>query len=93
VRLEGWLFTRFFLRDQRLPAPGTALRPNKKPSTPYGRFLVAIADRDAAVRAIQEWFPNTKVVVNSEASPETLAAWGLKDGTISALTRHSRRQH
>ena len=63
----------------------TALGPNKRSSS-YGRFLVAIANKDAAVRAIQEWFPNAKVVVNSEASPKMLAAWGVKDGTISAFT-------
>jgi hypothetical protein len=63
----------------------SAFCPNKK-STPYGRFLVAIADRDAAVGAIRAWFPNAKVVVNSEASPKALAECGLKDGKILALT-------
>jgi hypothetical protein len=62
----------------------TALRPTKR-ATIYGRYLVAIADRDEAVQAIQAWFPDAKVVVNSEATPESLAACGLRDGKISEL--------
>jgi hypothetical protein len=62
-----------------------ALRPKKR-SKPYGRFLVAIADRDAAVQAIQEWFPDAKVVVNSTATSESLAAHALRDGKILAFT-------
>jgi hypothetical protein len=62
----------------------TAFRPNKK-STPYGRYFVAIADRDAAVRAIRAWFPDAKVVVNSETLPDSLAACSLKDGKIVEL--------
>jgi hypothetical protein len=61
----------------------SALRPNDKP---YGRFLVAIADRDAAIRAIQAWLPDAKVVINSEAPPETLARFGLDNGKILAVT-------
>ena len=62
----------------------TALRPNKN-ATLYGHFLVAIADRDAAVQAIQAWFPDAKVFVNSEAAPESLAACALEEGKIIAL--------
>jgi hypothetical protein len=62
----------------------TAVRPNKNAAL-YGHFLVAIADRDEAIQAIQAWFPDAKVVVNSEAAPESLAACALEEGKIIAL--------
>jgi hypothetical protein len=63
----------------------TAMRPAKRARAIYGRYLVAIADRDDAVQAIQAWFPDAKIIVNSEATPEWLAACGLRDGNISEL--------
>jgi hypothetical protein len=52
----------------------------KKRFRPYGRFLVAIADRDAAVEVIQAWFPDARVVVNSDATSDALASHRWGDG-------------
>jgi hypothetical protein len=54
-------------------------------STPGARFLVAIHDRDAALRAIEAWYPGSTVVVEGEATGDTIAKHRVRDGTIFML--------
>jgi hypothetical protein len=54
-------------------------------STPRVRFLVAIHDRDAALRAIEAWYPGSRVVVDGEATGESIAKHRVRDGTIFML--------
>jgi hypothetical protein len=49
------------------------------------RFLVAIHDRDAALRAIEAWYPGSKVIVEAEATGESIAKHRVRDGTIFML--------
>jgi hypothetical protein len=49
------------------------------------RFLVAIHDRDAALRAIEAWYPGSRVVVEAEATGESIAKHRVRDGTIFML--------
>jgi hypothetical protein len=49
------------------------------------RFLVAIRDRDAARRAIEAWYPGSKVIVEGEATAEAISKHRVKDGTLFML--------
>ncbi len=49
------------------------------------RFLVAMHDRDAALRAIEAWYPGSRVVVEGEATAESIAKHRVRDGTIFML--------
>jgi hypothetical protein len=53
------------------------------------RFLVAIRDQDTARRAIEAWYPGSKVVVEVESSAEAIAKHRVKDGTIFMLDDES----
>jgi hypothetical protein len=61
----------------------SALSPNR--STSRARFLVAIRDQDAALRAIEAWYPGSRVVVEGEAGGDTIAKHHVRDGTIFML--------
>jgi hypothetical protein len=64
----------------------SALSPNAGAgATSPVRFLVAIPDQDAARRAIEAWYPSSKVVVEGEAGAESIARHRVKDGTIFML--------
>jgi hypothetical protein len=53
------------------------------------RFLVAIRDQDAARRAIEAWYPGSKVIVEGEAAADAIARHRVKDGTIFMLDEES----
>jgi hypothetical protein len=61
----------------------TALSSNG--STTRVRFLVAIRDQDAALRAIEAWYPGSRVVIEGEAGVESIARHRVRDGTIFML--------
>ncbi len=64
----------------------SALSPNSAAgSTARVRFLVAIRDQDAALRAIEAWYPGSRVVVEGEASGESITKHRVRDGTIFML--------
>ena len=64
----------------------SALSPNSGVgSTSRVRFLVAIGDQDAALRAIEAWYPGSRVVVEGEAGAESITRHRVKDGTIFML--------
>jgi hypothetical protein len=68
----------------------SALSPNSgNGSTSRVRFLVAIRDRDAALRAIEAWYPGSQVVVEGEATGESIAKYQVRDGTIFMLDDES----
>ena len=52
-------------------------------------FLVAIADRVEAVRAVQACLPDAEVKIESEASPDMLAEHQLPDGEMFVLPEGS----
>jgi hypothetical protein len=54
-------------------------------STTRVRFLVAIRDQNAALRAIEAWYPGSRVVVEGEAGAESITKHRVKDGTIFML--------
>ncbi len=49
------------------------------------RFLVAIRDEDVARRAIEAWYPGSRVVVEGEAGADAITRHRVKDGTIFML--------
>jgi hypothetical protein len=53
--------------------------------SPRVRFLVAIRDQAAALRAIEAWYPGSRVVVEAEATGESIAKHRVRDGTIFML--------
>jgi hypothetical protein len=61
----------------------SALSPNGSASRV--RFLVAIRDQDAALRAIEAWYPGSRVVVEGEAGGDKIAKHQVRDGTIFML--------
>jgi hypothetical protein len=61
----------------------SALSPNGSASRV--RFLVAIRDRGAALRAIEAWYPGSRVVLEGEAGVESIARHRVRDGTIFML--------
>jgi hypothetical protein len=68
----------------------SALSPNSGAGSMSGaRFLVAISDRDAALRAIEAWYPGSTVVVEGEAGGESIAKHRVRDGTIFMLDNES----
>jgi hypothetical protein len=52
-------------------------------------FLVAIPDKDEAVRAVQACLPDAQVKVDSEASPDILAEYQVADGQMFVLPEWS----
>jgi hypothetical protein len=64
----------------------TALSPNAAAAAASRvRFLVAIVDQDAALRAIEAWYPGSRIIIEGEASAESIAAHRVKHGTIFML--------
>ncbi len=62
----------------------SALSPNPG-ITSRARFLVAIRDQDAARRAIEAWYPGSRVIVEGEAGADAITKHRVKDGTIFML--------
>jgi hypothetical protein len=54
-------------------------------STARVRFLVAIRDQDAALRAIEAWYPGSRVVIEGEAGVDSITRHRVRDGTIFML--------
>jgi len=52
-------------------------------------FLVAIADKIEAVRAVQACLPDAEVKIDSEASPDTFAEYQVNDGEMFVLPEGS----
>jgi len=52
-------------------------------------FLVAIPDKDDAVRAVQACLPDAEVKIDSEASPDILAEHQVNDGDMFVLPEGS----
>ncbi|HEX5232943.1 MAG TPA: hypothetical protein VFW56_11960 [Bradyrhizobium sp.] len=48
-------------------------------------FLVAIADKVEAVRAVQACLPDAEIKIDSEAGAELLAKYQLRDGEMFVL--------
>ncbi|GEC17357.1 hypothetical protein [Nitrobacter sp.] len=65
----------------------STVRPGRGASgAPRREFiLVAIADQDAAVRAVKETLPDAEVKVDSEATPELIAEYQVIDGEMVVL--------
>jgi hypothetical protein len=64
----------------------SALSPNvRNGSTSRVRFLVAIRDQDAALRAIEAWYPGSRVVIEGGADANSITKHRVKDGTIFML--------
>jgi hypothetical protein len=54
-------------------------------STSRVRFLAAIRDQEAALRAIEAWYPGSRIVLEGEAGAESITKHRVKDGTIFML--------
>jgi hypothetical protein len=68
----------------------SALSPNTGAgATSLVRFLVAIPDHDAARRAIEAWYPGSRVIVEGEAGADAIVRHRVKDGTIFMLDDES----
>jgi hypothetical protein len=52
-------------------------------------FLVAIPDKDEAVRAVQACLPDAEVKVDSEATSDMLAEYQVADGQMFVLPEWS----
>jgi hypothetical protein len=52
-------------------------------------FLVAIADKGEAVRAVQACLPDAEIKIDSEASPDFLAEYQVVDGEMFVLPEGS----
>ena len=52
-------------------------------------FLVAIADKIEAVRAVQACLPDAEVKIDSEASPDTFAEYQVNVGEMFVLPEGS----
>jgi hypothetical protein len=65
----------------------SAVRPGRGASGAMRRelFLVAIADKDEAVRAVQACLPDAEVKVDAEASPDILAEYQINDGQMFVI--------
>jgi hypothetical protein len=57
----------------------SALSPNG--STSRVRFLVAIRDQDAALRAIEAWYSGSSVVIEGKAGAQSMTRHRVRDGT------------
>jgi hypothetical protein len=64
-----------------------SVRPGRGASGAMRReiFLVAIADKAEAVRAVQTCLPDAEVKVESEASADILAEYQVSDGQMFVL--------
>jgi hypothetical protein len=65
----------------------SSVRPGRGASGAMRRelFLVAIADKAEAVRAVQACLPDAEVKVESEASADILAEYQVSDGQMFVL--------
>jgi hypothetical protein len=65
----------------------SAMRPGRGASGAMRQelFLVAIADKAEAVRAVQACLPDAEVKVESEASADILAEYQVSDGQMFVL--------
>jgi hypothetical protein len=52
-------------------------------------FLVAIPDKEEAVRAVQACLPDAQIKVESEATPDILAEYQVPDGQMFVLPEWS----
>jgi hypothetical protein len=52
-------------------------------------FLVAIPDKEEAIRAVQACLPDAEVKVESEASPDMLAEYQVNEGEMFVLPQAS----
>ena len=69
----------------------SAVRPGRGASGAMRQelFLVAIADKVQAIRAVQECLPDAEVKIDSEASPNILAEYQVNDGEMFVLPEGS----
>jgi hypothetical protein len=69
----------------------SAVRPGRGASGALRQelFLVAIPDKEEALRAVQACLPDAQVKVESEASPEILAEYQVADGHMFVLPEWS----
>ena len=77
----GWMAKGWNIVTVRPNTGGGAVR--------QGRLLVAIPDKEAAIRAVQARLPDAEVRIDSEASAESLAEYLVKDGEIYVLVEGS----
>jgi hypothetical protein len=65
----------------------SAVRPGRGASGAMRRelFLVAIPDKDEAVRAVQACLPDADVTIHSEASPNILADYQVGEGEMFVI--------
>jgi hypothetical protein len=65
----------------------SAVRPGRGASGAMRQelFLVAIADKAEAVRAVQACLPDAEVKIDSEAGSDVLAAYQVSDGEMFVL--------
>ncbi|MEO6946921.1 MAG: hypothetical protein ABI146_04215 [Nitrobacter sp.] len=52
-------------------------------------ILVAISDKDDAVRAVKECLPDAEIKQTAEATPELLAEYQVVDGEMVVLPEES----
>ena len=52
-------------------------------------FLVAIPDKEEAIRAVQACLPDAEVKVECEASPDMLAEYQINEGEMFVLPQAS----
>jgi len=69
----------------------SAVRPGRGASGALRQelFLVAIPDKEEALRAVQACLPDAQVKVDSEASPDILAEYQVVDGQMFVLPEWS----
>jgi len=69
----------------------SAVRPGRGASGAlrHELFLVAIADKIEAVKAVQACLPDAEVKIHSEASPDILAEHQVSDGEMIVLPEWS----
>ena len=65
----------------------SAVRPGRGASGALRQelFLVAIPDKEEALRAVQACLPDAELKVDSEASPDILAEYQVVDGQMFVL--------
>jgi hypothetical protein len=69
----------------------SAVRPGRGASGALRQelFLVAIPDKEEALRAVQACLPDAELKVDSEASPDILAEYQVVDGQMFVLPEWS----
>ena len=65
----------------------SAARPGRGASGAMRRevFLVAVPDKDEAVRRVQACLPDAEIRIESEAGPDILAEYQVNDGEMFVL--------